>query len=346
MNKWLLLLISGACVWAPSSRASSPSSSLSGSASASGSWFSPSASGSHPSAAHSHGAAFEVRALHGSDASSSSSQRSHDDLETWCPTGARRAIAPYCHCEGARAFPILRCSNIEDGLYLRRLLQTNFPISRFGSLLIANSTIQNLDASVMPRDKQFAMITIRKTSLKTIDFDALLTSRSTLKRLEIIHNRLEKFPFGQLSAFSKLQNLDLYYNELSSIPDYAFGSNSYLKSIDLSFNKINHIGSYSFNNLPALERLDLRHNNLKIVNNYALASSLVSNKLLTVDLSNNKLFYIADGAFEGLIPKELLLDGNSLTKFPEKHFFPMLRAMASANLGKISVNGELAAVRR
>ena len=173
-----------------------------------------------------------------------------------------------------------------------------------------------------------------------MDINSLMTSSSQLKRLELIHNKMNKFPFDKLTNFRKLTNLDLYYNEFTSITDYAFGNNRIIKSIDLSFNKISHIGSYAFAELPNLEKLDLRFNNLKVLNNHAFASSLYDNRNLNLDLSNNKLFYIADGAFEGMIAKILNLDNNSLTKFPQKHFLPMLRAMVAQQIGKISVSGK------
>lgn len=224
------------------------------------------------------------------------------ELESWCPRTSRRAISPYCTCEGSRSFPILSCAHFESAEYMRRVLNVQFPITRFGKLNVVNSTIEQLYDNTLPRDKQFSMITFRKTPLKTVDIVAIEASKPIVKRLELVHNKLDKFPFSSLAEFRNLLNLDLYYNEFTSIPDYAFGANRVIKSIDLSFNKITHIGSYAFAELPALERLDLRFNNIKVVNNHAFASALFDNKHLTLDLSHNKLFYLADGAFEVRFP--------------------------------------------
>lgn len=245
------------------------------------------------------------------------------DWENWCPAALRRGMQPNCSCDGPLNFPILKCSALSSQHELQRLLDVKFPINSFGRLHITNSSMKSVDRLFMATVKQFAIISLSKTGTQSIDLDAFESSRGSLKRLEIIHNDLQSFPFAALSTFKRLTHLDLHHNQFTSIPDYAFGHNDHMRSIDLSYNKISYVGSYAFDELPALQRLDLRFNRLKVINNYAFASR-VTNTGLELDLSGNKIFFLADGTFDGQTPKQLNLSTNSLTKFPEKHFFSLL----------------------
>ena len=246
-----------------------------------------------------------------------------DDRGDWCPADLRRGLQPNCSCDGPSNFPILKCSALSHQQDLQRLLDVKFPINSFGRLHISNSSMKSVDRLFMATVKQFVIISLSKTGTQSIDLDAFESSRGSLKRLEIIHNDLQSFPFAGLSAFKRLTHLDLHHNQFTSIPDFAFGHNDHIRSIDLSYNKISYVGSYAFDELPALQRLDLRFNRLKVINNYAFATR-VTNTELEMDLSGNKIFFLADGTFDGQSPKELNLSTNSLTKFPEKHFFSLL----------------------
>ncbi|KAI1287665.1 Oplophorus-luciferin 2-monooxygenase non-catalytic subunit [Halotydeus destructor] len=238
------------------------------------------------------------------------------DLDTWCPYSVRMQMSPFCTCKGSKDFAILDCGHFESSEQLKRILSTKFPISMFGKLSITNSTIDRIYEQTVPRDKQFTMVTFKKTALQAFALESFEMSKNTLKRLELVHNKLQRFPYSSVASYQRLINLDLYYNEITSVPDYAFGNNRNLKTINLSFNKISHVGSYAFANLPSLEMLDLKYNAIKVVNNHAFASSLYDNHLLTLDLSNNKMYYLADGAFEGMIAKELIWTTIRWPSFP------------------------------
>ena len=219
------------------------------------------------------------------------------------------------------------------------MLDVRFPINAFGRLHITNSTMQSVDRLFKATVKQFVIISLSKTATQSIDLDAFESSRASLKRLEIIHNDLQSFPFAGLSAFKRLTHLDLHHNQFTSIPDYAFGHNDHIRSIDVSYNKISYVGSHAFDELSALQRLDVSFNRLKVINDYAFASR-VSNTDLQLDLSHNKLFYLADGALDGLSPQSLNLSSNSLTKLPEQHFFSLLTSRVKLG-GVIDVTGRL-----
>lgn len=180
---------------------------------------------------------------------------------------------------------------------------------------------------------------MKKNTLKTLELDVLLPSRESLKRLEIIHNDLDKFPFANMSSFPKLEYLDLHYNSLKTIPDFAFGPNEKLREINLSYNKISYVGSFAFERLYALERLNLRFNKLAVLNNDAFALARPNPKL-HLDLSNNQMVLVSDGAFSNQYPLLLNLSSNALKSFPQAHFKPVLNGMALAESGCVETYGE------
>ena len=260
-----------------------------------------------------------------------------DDREDWCSQETSDALSPKCSCRGPGKFPIISCSNITGQQSLNAILNTRSPVKSFGRLLVYNSSIPNVDEYSLIADKEFAVISLMKTETKTFDLDSIQASRLSLVRLEITHNLLTSFPFSNLTKFKFLSHLDLRYNNFKTIIDDAFGHNDQLRSIDFSHNEISHVGSNAFHSLPMLDQLDLSFNRLKIINNYAFASKSPASRSLTLDLSNNKVFFFANGSFSGQSFKELILDNNKLNKFPEKHFKPLLKAMVMQEKSVISV---------
>jgi len=258
-------------------------------------------------------------------------------LHTWCTPEIRRLLEPDCACRGPDSFPIIKCSNVTGGQQrVRTLLTMHFPINDFGRLFISNSSMPTIDRYSLTGEKAFVVVSLTRTDTKSIDLASLESSRLSLKRLEVTHNLLESFPFANLTRFKRLSHIDLSYNNMKTIAESAFGHNDQIGYIDLSFNKISYVGSHAFNQLPSLQLLDLSYNRLKVLNNYAFATLLPS-KDLTLDLTHNKIFFIANDSFTGLTAKELLLDSNSLTKMPEKHFKPLLTTMMLQREGVISV---------
>ncbi len=257
----------------------------------------------------------------------------------WCSADDNRIFSYYCKCEGPQEFPIIVCKNVSNEFILEEVFNKHFNIKNFGKFSLIDSDIKIINNFILPKDKRFKLISIQKTSLYSISTDLLIYSSYYLKRLEIIHNNLETLPFDEKIVFSQLEHLDLYYNSLTSIPDYCFSNSLELKTIDLSFNQISYIGSYAFYLNDKLEYLDLRFNKLKVVNNYAFALKKPNIKL-RMDLTHNNMFYLSDGAFENQSPALLNMSVNSLTKFSENHFMPILRAMILLNKRGIVVNSK------
>ena len=262
-----------------------------------------------------------------------------DDTLFWCPYESNNALSPKCSCRGPAKFPIISCINVTGQENLRHLMETKLPLKSFGRLLVTNSSLPDVEQHSLISDKEFAVISLTRTQTKSFNLTSIESSRFSLVRLEITHNLLTTFPFNHLTKFKFLSHLDLRYNDFKTIVDDAFGHNDQLRSIDLSHNKISYVGSNAFHSLPSIRDLDLSFNRLKIINNYAFSSLSPPSHSLTLDLSNNKIFFLANDSFTGLSPKELILDKNSLNRFPERHFRPLLNSMILQEDAVISVQG-------
>ncbi|UYV77222.1 hypothetical protein LAZ67_15000169 [Cordylochernes scorpioides] len=235
-----------------------------------------------------------------------------------------------CTCGGPATFILLSCDRIPDLGTLRRSFQAYFPRRQLGKLSLINSEFASLDRTTL--HVSFEFIEVHKTNLRSIETGSFDSSIERLRRLEITHNNLEKFPFKDFKSFPNLESLILRYNELKSIPDEALSGHSRLQKIDLSFNKISYIGSNAFKNMGALESLDLRYNKLAVVNNLAFSSSWYSPKY-AIDLSNNRIIKMADDAFHSVLPSVLNLTSNNLKDLSERQFGPMMNGMAERGSG-------------
>ncbi|RWS06477.1 oplophorus-luciferin 2-monooxygenase non-catalytic subunit-like protein, partial [Dinothrombium tinctorium] len=249
-------------------------------------------------------------------------------------------MKPNCECMGPFIFPVITCKNLNDEKEAARIKRLRFPIGNIGKFSFFDSKITKFDSFKMPIELRIKFIQIERTKITEIDLFAFFASRFTLQRLQITHNNLKRLRFSDLRYFESLQYLDLYYNSLKSVEDNAFGFNPFLKSIDLSFNSISYIGSYAFYELPNLRNLDLRFNKLKIVNNNAFTSRMPPPNLhdsLTLDLSHNQMFLIAEDAFTRTVFKKLDLSHNRLKRFESKHFEPIVNTMVALREGTILV---------
>ncbi|GFW59620.1 oplophorus-luciferin 2-monooxygenase non-catalytic subunit [Trichonephila clavipes] len=252
----------------------------------------------------------------------------------WCPP--LREILP-CTCDGPPQFLLFQCDRITEVYSITHATQSVPHFRSFGKFSLTNSRISSLDTNVLGY-LQFEYIYMRKNTITSISKEFFDSSRECLKRIEIIHNDVEKFPFQELSSFSKLEYINLKYNSIKKIPDEAFGKvlNDRIKQIDLSFNKINHIGSNAFKYLTRLEKLDLRYNKLTVINNLAF-SAIHENPKLTLHLGNNKIMFISEDAFQNQVFKSFNLTDNNLTSLQEKAFREILKRMAERRTGTISV---------
>ncbi|RWS22267.1 oplophorus-luciferin 2-monooxygenase non-catalytic subunit-like protein [Leptotrombidium deliense] len=266
-----------------------------------------------------------------------------NELNKWCPPAIRRDLQPHCLCNGPYVFPVISCQQLNNEREVRRMKTIKFPITNIGKFRFNDSIVTRFDTFNMPIKMAIQFIEIEKTRITEIDLKAFDASSDTLVRLTVVHSNLSKFPFSYLKNFKRLQYLDLFYNQLTQIHDFAFGSNSILTHIDLSFNSISYIGSYAFYDLPNLKHLDLRFNKIKVLNNNAFTSRFPKYDLndgLSLDISHNKMFFIADDAFSRTTFKKIDISHNVLKKFGYTQFEPIIRTMITVGKGMIQVEGK------
>ena len=260
----------------------------------------------------------------------------------------------YNHCKYEamdQRFSVIECKNLNSDSQVNMLLCTMEPFQmntgtdthtdtdiEIGKLSITNSSFAKIEQTFV-KGIRFQFISIKKTNLIEIDLTVFSKSFETLKRLEIIHNDLQVFPLSGRQVPTQVTHLDLYYNSLTTIPDYGFAQMIELKTIDLSFNQISYVGSNAFYFNDKLEYLDLKYNRIKVVNNRAFALRQYNIKL-SLDLSHNKMFYLADEVFDRQSPLLLNLSDNHLTSLPEKHFWPLINAMVRYNNGFINIQSK------
>ncbi|XP_064485344.1 leucine-rich repeat-containing protein 57-like [Ornithodoros turicata] len=244
-----------------------------------------------------------------------------------------------CTCSGPSSFTVLRCDNLATVDNLRQVTRNlHYHTHDFGKFSMADSKITVLEPESFG-PLRFEYIFIKKSTLTDIKDGALEPSRDTLKRIEVTHCELRYFPFRNVSTFPKLENIQLSYNHLKTIPDYAFKYNPNLKKIDLSFNKISYIGNYAFYYVPFLKELNLKNNRLKVINNNAFAVHVKPNDDFVLDLSNNQILMMAEGAFQNQFFKMLNMSNNRLKSLPENHFRPLMERMAVKLDGGVDVQG-------
>lgn len=112
--------------------------------------------------------------------------------------------------------------------------------------------------------------------------DRLFKNNYELHYLDLTGNSIKSLPEMIFLSLKKLKWLGLSDNQLSHIPDGTFASNMELEILNLARNNIEKFNSKQIIGLYSLKELNLKDNHL-------LDVDLPSQKLESIDLSNNKL---------------------------------------------------------
>lgn len=134
--------------------------------------------------------------------------------------------------------------------------------------------------------------------------------------------------------FKNLKFLNASHNSLTTLDLTSFNNNPNLNEIDFSNNNIEFILGAIIDKNTKLSVINLSHNDLKMMANPEPAVGIGSvKKLKILDLSFNKIFYIAANTFKNNNNLETLrLDNNPLTIFDCLLFSPI------KSLRKLTVN--------
>lgn len=180
-------------------------------------------------------------------------------------------------------------------------------------------------------------------------------SRSSLKRLDLSLNRLERLEQETFKRLSAIRSLNLSKNQIKSVNLFAFASDSHslveldlshnlvtdqsiefllfasfvnLRSLMLDYNRLTALSNHLFYNLYNLEYLSLSHNNIKAFD----LINFNSNELLRVlDLSYNLNLRLVDKQNDEQNEKSVASNSSSLSSSS----LEMLN-LAGVDLGHVS----------
>ena len=174
-------------------------------------------------------------------------------------------------------------------------------------LILDNNLLTNSKVAKGTIDKLTALEKLYLSSNQLTE--PIIPSSKALEELKIMHNKLTKFPAGQLTNRENLTSVNLQFNELTSESvSGAFKGAKRLLSLDVSHNKLkklptgvpnsleilyadyNDIDSVAngyLNKLPALKYLRISHN--KLVDSGIPSGVFNVSTLVELDLSFNKL---------------------------------------------------------
>ncbi|XP_054003732.1 protein artichoke [Hylaeus anthracinus] len=249
---------------------------------------------------------------------------------------------------------------------LRRNLQA--PCKCSVSTEYVRSLEMNCDRVIFTRDtveslrgQPIVSVSQRNSGYQTLPED-LLDSGLNLRKLDLSGNSIYKLMNRLLAAQPKLEELRLADNLLGDSLNPIFSSNEFhgmreLRLLDLSRNGLRSIEEGIFKGCESLEQLYLDGNDLTAVPTASLkgpksirvlslsgnnieslpraAFSMVGDSLLRLDLSENELSHMEDGALSGLERLLLLnLSRNDLGRFNSDAFkgaYNLLQLDLSAN---------------
>ncbi|XP_053622829.1 protein toll-like [Plodia interpunctella] len=153
---------------------------------------------------------------------------------------------------------------------------------------------------------------------------------SSLKNLNLDHNKISRFPLRVFSNMPRLVELSFVDNAVKQIDSEAFYGLRQLKTI-IAFNNAAqlNLAPLALANLPSLENLKL--DNCQIPN---LPSNLFTNstKLKNISLKENKIINLPEGIFKDQqLLATLDLSGNMIDELPDR-VFSSLGSLVELNL--------------
>lgn len=158
-------------------------------------------------------------------------------------------------------------------------------------------------------------------------------SLPSLKEIDLSHNLITNLDISRddIFIFSSLERINLAYNDLEKVPDAIFEFFNNLTYLDVSHNSISSLSPNTFEGIKNLVYLNMSYNHISDIN-----SSLFRFKvLLSLDLSNNLLYNLSNKDFSELMAlTNLNLEANFITCIDENTF----RNLISLNVLNINDN--------
>lgn len=142
--------------------------------------------------------------------------------------------------------------------------------------------------------------------------EKLTSNKLRTTNLQLVSGRIDKIP-KEILEFENLKYLDMFDNNISYVPNEIYKLSN-LEHLSLNKNRLTELPSVLFL-LPNLKSLSLKDNRITSIVGEKYSELF---KIKKIDLSHNSITSFAKfGTLLSSQTEELLLKGNSLSKFPE-----------------------------
>ena len=129
-------------------------------------------------------------------------------------------------------------------------------------LSVAGNRLRHLNDGWFYAFPSLTSLNLDDNDIRELSADAFNGLESTLRTLELNHNKLKKIPREALQNLEKLESLELHHNNIKKIYARSFNNSKNLVTLNLRHNAISDISPFAFEDMPNLEEIDLRNNEL------------------------------------------------------------------------------------
>ena len=204
-------------------------------------------------------------------------------------------------------------------------------VSRLQTLDLSGNIIFTLPVDVFISLDSLATLDLSSNAIFTLPV-GVFTSLGNLATLDLSGNTISTLPVNVFSSLRSLRTLDLSGNALLTLPKGVFNSQRYLPTLVLSCNNISILPAGVFDSLHYLGSLDLSDNELLLLPHDVFRYIGKTLGLLRLNLRSNNISTLHAHVFDHL-NKLLILDlsNNKLFSLPGELFL-MLRSLKSLNI--------------
>ncbi|XP_059621285.1 chaoptin [Phlebotomus argentipes] len=176
-------------------------------------------------------------------------------------------------------------------------------------LYMSKNNMMNTTRSVFGNLQHLHFLDLSYNQIIDLDYDTFRNTRK-LQYIDMSHNRVADLPTEFFKYITELRVVNLAHNYIRSLPENLFFDDG-LEKLDLSHNWLIKIPVNAMSNVAAitLSFLDLSYNQIGTIHNVDLSTKFRS--LSYLDLSNNHIFRLDDGAFAALPRLNTLILSNN-----------------------------------
>ena len=135
-------------------------------------------------------------------------------------------------------------------------------------LSVAGNRLRHLNDGWFYAFPSLTSLNLDSNDIRELSVEAFNGLESTLRTLELNHNKLKKIPREALQNLEKLESLELHHNNIKKIYARSFNNSKNLVTLNIRYNSISDISPFAFEDMPNLEEIDLRNNELITLDEY------------------------------------------------------------------------------